>query len=553
MSLRRTLTAFGLVSLALVPGRDGQPLGRVEEEPRIQVTFEGIVVDPSGAPARGAVVVSSAGGRAIADRNGSYRLEVDVPADARSVQVTAVGGASGALVGSASVDLTAGSALARVAPLELASESACQPSWLPTFGQEPGVSFPSGVRALAVFDDGNGPALHVGGDFTRAGGITANSIAKWDGATWSEVGGGVGGFAGNYVSALAVFDDGSGPALYAGGLFSTAGGVAANRIAKWNGTSWAPLGSGMSTGFISALAVFDDGSGPALYVGGIFGIAGGVPAQHIARWNGASWAPLGTGVSGGTATLGTYVTALAVFDDGSGPSLLVGGSFTAAGGVPANYIAAWDGASWAPLGSGTNDEVHALTVFDDGGGPALYAGGLFTTAGGAGANRIARWNGVSWSPLGSGLNDYAQALGVFDDGSGTALYVGGRFTTAGGAPANWIATWDGTSWAALGSGTNGNVVALTAFDAGNGSALYAGGSFSTAGGLVLLSIAAWDGSSWTLLGDGINGTSLYALEVFDDGSGPALYAGGQFNGAGGVSANNIAKWMARVGRPSGAA
>jgi len=46
------------------------------------------------------------------------------------------------------------------------------------------------------------------------------------------------------VRALAVFDDGSGPALYAGGDFTTAGGVAANRIAKWNGSSWSQLGSG---------------------------------------------------------------------------------------------------------------------------------------------------------------------------------------------------------------------------------------------------------------------------------------------------------------------
>jgi hypothetical protein len=46
------------------------------------------------------------------------------------------------------------------------------------------------------------------------------------------------------VYALTVFDDGNGPALYAGGDFTTAGGVAANRIAKWDGSSWRPSAAG---------------------------------------------------------------------------------------------------------------------------------------------------------------------------------------------------------------------------------------------------------------------------------------------------------------------
>ena len=48
------------------------------------------------------------------------------------------------------------------------------------------------------------------------------------------------------VYALAV----SGTDLYAGGYFTTAGGVAANYIAKWNGSAWSALGSGMN-GYLS--------------------------------------------------------------------------------------------------------------------------------------------------------------------------------------------------------------------------------------------------------------------------------------------------------------
>jgi hypothetical protein len=122
-----------------------------------------------------------------------------------------------------------------------AGQSSCPPAWSATFGGQPGLGA-STAFALAAFDDGSGPALVAGGDFTSAGGVSANRIAKWNGASWSALGSGMN----DTVEALAVFDDGSGPALYAGGLFTTAGGTAANRIAKWNGASWSALGSGMN-------------------------------------------------------------------------------------------------------------------------------------------------------------------------------------------------------------------------------------------------------------------------------------------------------------------
>jgi trimeric autotransporter adhesin len=305
---------------------------------------------------------------------------------------------------------------------------------------------PAGVLALTVFDDGSGggPALYAGGSFTTAGGVTVNRIAKWDGTAWSPLGSGMNS---GSVWALTVFDDGSsgGPALYAGGTFTMAGGVNANYIAKWDGTAWSALGSGVSdpdpTG-VFALTVFDDGSGggPALYVGGIFTTAGGVPANHIAKWDGTAWSALGSGMD-------NVVLGFTEFDDDSddGPALYVGGDFTTAGGVPANRIAKWDGTVWSPLGNGMNGEVHALAVFDDGsgGGSALYAGGVFSTAGTVRAIGIAKWDGTAWSAVGGGVDNRVWSLRVFDDGlgGGPALYVGGLFSKAGGMRANRIAKW----------------------------------------------------------------------------------------------------------------
>src|SRR5262245_41138180 len=68
-------------------------------EPRL----EGFVVGPDGNVVEGALVVSSAGGKAETDAAGKYRLELRLPPQATRVQVTAFGGADGKLVASTSV------------------------------------------------------------------------------------------------------------------------------------------------------------------------------------------------------------------------------------------------------------------------------------------------------------------------------------------------------------------------------------------------------------------------------------------------------------------
>src|SRR5262245_41941522 len=362
---------------ALVAGVE-DPAARIETaqiETAPTVLF-GCVLDADGAPREGAMVTSSAGGRTLTDARGEFQLEVAVPLDASSVQVTAVAG-GGSLVASAPVALT-GSSTTPSGTLLLLQDGGCQPSWVPTFGRPPG--FNDTVWAATVFDDGSGPALYAAGRY----------VGKWDGTRWSALGSVVSsiyGFA--LVSALTVYDDGSGPALYAGGNFTEVAGVAASVVAKWDGTRWSALGSGMYDG-VSALTVYDDGSGPALYAGGGFTTAGGVMANRIAKWDGSSWSALGTGMN-------SSVAVLTVYDDGSGPALYAGAVFPTAGLLDAHPIAKWDGTSWSALGTGMNNDVDALTVYDAGSGPALYAGGGFTNAGGVMANRIAKWDGSSWS------------------------------------------------------------------------------------------------------------------------------------------------------------
>ena len=124
----------------------------------------------------------------------------------------------------------------------------------------------------------------------------------------------------------------------------------------------------------------------------------------------------------------------------SGTTLYAGGDFTSAGGVPANHIAAWDGNNWHSLGSGTDGAVFALAAHAG----SLYVGGWFTGAGGEPTPAIAVWSGSSWSTLGSGLDGgppgypaAVRALAV----SGYSVYAGGWFSIAGGHPSGHFAIW----------------------------------------------------------------------------------------------------------------
>jgi hypothetical protein len=405
-----------------------------------------------------------------------------------------------------------------------------------------------GVLALTAFDDSNRPALFAGGSFRRAGEAVVNGVARWSGDDWESFGGTTDGKGLNTnASALATFDDGTGHALYAAGGFDTAGTTLATGIARWDGGCWSALGSGVDDGYVRALAVFQDGAGEALYAGGSLQRVGGVACRNVARWDGNLWTSVGAGVP-------DEVFAMTVFDDGSGPALYATGRSSYPF-IEVN-VYKWDGTAWSAMPepiTGDIPFIWALAGFDDGSGPALYAGGLFSWNEPASYEHIAKWDGTGWVSVGGGVAKadglpYIQSLCIFDDGSGPALYAGGDFDAAGGVPANRVARWDGTRWSALGEGVTGGtspgVSTLTEFDDGSGPALYVGGQFEYAGGIEARNIARWDGTQWSPLSDGVAGGSAYVrgMRGFDDGVAPALYVAGQFTLAGGFPSSNIARW-----------
>ncbi len=362
----------------------------------------------------------------------------------------------------------------------------CTPEWATGFGSPPEQGFNDAVEAFATWDDdGPGPhptSLYAGGWFNNAGGMSVGHIARWTGAAWEALGSGTDG---QYVSALAVYNG----QLYASGNFNGAGGVPSPNVARWNGTSWSAAGLGLS-GRTYSLAVYQG----SLYAGGESQWTGpNFLSTKVARWNGSVWTSVGPAGS-----INQEVYALLVHNDGSGEALFAGGFFAVAG----NFVAKWNGFQWQPLGIGVNSTVYALASFDeDGAGPnppRLFAGGYFDNAGGVTVNRIARWDGAGWSALNGGIggvpSPFIYGLAVHDDGAGPALYAGGDFATIGGLSTRSIAKWNGMSFSPLDTGLGGSfpwIFTLASFDDGNGPALWAGGTFEATGSHAALRIGKW--------------------------------------------------------------
>jgi hypothetical protein len=408
----------------------------------------------------------------------------------------------------------------------------------------------SGVSNLSVWDLiwYNG-GLAASGHFYTVNGVNVTLAAFWDGATWTNLNPGV--MAGElfehngllyacgsdnninirflqngqwydavsdnaYCALIGAptdamfFNDKLYRTMVCGS--TVPGGVPVNGVCKWTGSAWDNMDGGLSAGATAGPLAEYQGK---LVVGGEFTAAGGMPTpNHLAMWDGDRWyanAP------------DKRVRALAV----SGSDVYLGGDFIQAYDTPASHVVRWDGTGWSALGSGANGTVHALLMM----GSDLYAAGEFTDAGGSGAAYLARWDGMSWHAVGPSLGGPVYALAT----DGTNLYAGGSFLSFQTEVLQKIGRWDGATWHAIGGGiTNtGSVRALT-WDGAN---LYAGGDFAYAGGMPVGNTAYFDGASWNTMAFGFDGM-VRDLQLH----GGLLYAAGDFVHWGLDVMNHVAAW-----------
>jgi hypothetical protein len=175
------------------------------------------------------------------------------------------------------------------------------------------------VKTLAVIGD----QLFAAGEFNWADGVRATNVARWDGSQWHALGNGLP----TQVESLAVFRN----ELYASGPHWNKDFSKYITIDKWDGTNWA----GIAGSDLPSLVLASNGR--HLYAGGTFTQIGGIQANRIARWDGQIWSPLGSGLSEPQG-LGGY-GAVAVAANGS--EVYVAGTFTKAGNAAVDGLAVW--------------------------------------------------------------------------------------------------------------------------------------------------------------------------------------------------------------------
>ena len=309
-------------------------------------------------------------------------------------------------------------------------------------------------------------------------GATEPACHRYDGSQWVPVRGP--GIVGE-VRAATRSGSGSGNDMVIGGTFATISGVAMNGIARWDGSSFTPLGTGLVGSSVDALLTLDNGD---IIAGGNFAAAGGTAVNHIARWNGTTWSPMGNGFD-------APVYALCKMPNGD---VIAGGAFTQEVGVPVarRHVARWNGSSWSSMDFGMNNDVLALVVKSDG---TLIAGGRFTQTAVTmfSIYYVARWTGSQWAGIGTAMNAPVHGLAARPNGDLVAV---GEFTQASLLPVDRIARWNGTSWVSMGaaSGNAGIVHAVHALPNGDviaGRAFYQPTSQADGG------ISRWNGSTWS--------------------------------------------------------
>ena len=250
------------------------------------------------------------------------------------------------------------------------------------------------VRAMVRMRNGD---VVVGGSFASFGGVAANNLARWNGSVWSPLGLGVGG----PVSALAAAPNGD---VVVSGSFVDVGGSPAIRVARWNGQVWSSLAGGL--GF-AALHLAAGANGEILAVGG---------PTNVARFDGLTWGQL--------AVPGILVMDVASLPNGS---FAIGGILIGTGAS----VCVVSGGTVTPLPGGPTDVLHLLA--DSRGGLVAY-----------GNNTGARWDGTTWTPLPAAQ---LNGLGELPNGD---LIASGAFASLGGGAASSIYRLRSSGWESFG-------------------------------------------------------------------------------------------------------
>lgn len=267
-----------------------------------------------------------------------------------------------------------------------------------------------------------------------AAGFFANDsgcfIAKWDGTSWTELGGK---YVSTFNSAITTIHFDKFGNLYAAGSFSDFKGKPYSEqkmLAKWDGKNWKKIG--IFNNRIACIASDDLGK---IYVGGEF--TNNNQKTYVAKYENNTWQELG-GNDSSTYRGGVYSI---IFDS---ESRLYAGGFVI-NNTNKLIVAMWDGFKWNELGADSgyfNGYIHSMAIDKN---DNIYAGGVFNNT----KNQcyLNKWNGKEWiASEGLPTNTIGSGPVIYDlicDSDGNVLVVGALRNQQN----NFIlGKWNGKDW-----------------------------------------------------------------------------------------------------------
>ena len=211
-----------------------------------------------------------------------------------------------------------------------------------------------GAGACGVFYNGK---LFVGGNFESTSQPGLADIACWDSTagTWSSVGGGLSGF-NTHINCMAVYNG----ELYVGGYFGISTGEAGDYIMKWNGSTWSQVGGGLDPcGQVETMKVYHG----ALFIGRQSACGSTPQQQTIAKWDGTQWQSVTSAPEFSSSGSPVGVLCMTILND----ELYIGGGFDTLDGIALNSIAKYDDVTsvFEPLISENQIQIFPNPVSDN--------------------------------------------------------------------------------------------------------------------------------------------------------------------------------------------
>ncbi|MFN7315762.1 MAG: hypothetical protein ACK5ZG_02270 [Phycisphaerae bacterium] len=392
--------------------------------------------------------------------------------------------------------------------------------------------------------DGPGPAaqlLVLAGRVLHAGNTPSWIVTTWNGTSFQPLTPGpIGASSACNPGSLCAISDINALTVFQGdlviaGQFSVGNSFNSElNIARWTGTQWEAVGTGLAPDVNRGLpfrilslgvwqntliAACSDGSyiltngvwtrfGPrrvddvrdyAVFNGDLFR-AGALPGSFVSqeaveRWNGTAWEGVwDTSVVGFGYDLFEFNNQLHVVARNSIGSFITSAVFRWLG-----------GSTWEPVGPAINGIADNAEVF----GSEIYVTGQFAgDLSGTLATNIMRLDAAAqtWQPIGPalprtsspGIAGIVNDIAVFDN----KLFVVGDFTLAGETSTSNVIAWNGTAWASpLATGGTGPVRGVAVADGKT----YVAGRFGAFASVNALNVAVNDGSGWQQAGDGFDG------------------------------------------------